>query len=105
MAKSTTVKRGTVHSLDYLAAPEKHRVSKLCAVHGDDAFLKAEVLRVLRRHVLGGGDAKYGLSLFEGHEVSLRDVQDALATKSLFRDGPPVVIVENADAFVSEHRP
>src|SRR5262249_6534199 len=79
--------------------------ASVCAVFGDDAFLKGEVLSTLRKSLLGGDDGEFGLSVFTGREVQLRDVRDALSSVSLFGDGQRVVIIEDADAFVSDHRP
>ena len=104
MAKSS-VKSGVVDALEFLSHPDKHPPANVCAVFGDDAFLKGEVLAALRRQLLGGDDGEFGLSVFAGHEVQLRDVRDALASVSLFGDGQRVVIIEDADTFVSDHRP
>jgi DNA polymerase-3 subunit delta len=93
-----------VSALDYLATPDKYPSTGMCAVYGDDAFLKAEVLGVLRAHVLQGEESDFGLSTFTGREVRLRDIHDALATVSLFGTGQRLVIVEEADPFVSEFR-
>jgi DNA polymerase-3 subunit delta len=101
MAKSTA-KAGSISGLDYLANAEKHSPSCLCAVYGDDAFLKFEVLTALRRNTLGEGD--FALTTFTGREVQLRDVLDALSSRSLFGDGDRLVIIEEADSFVSEYR-
>lgn len=103
MAKSA-VKAGVVVALDFLAQPEKYPAASVCAVFGDDAFLKAEVLIALRRQVLSGDEGEFGLTTFTGREVQLRDVHDALATLSLFGAGQRLVIIEEADSFVSEYR-
>jgi DNA polymerase-3 subunit delta len=103
MAKSAA-KAGVVSAIDFLAHPEKHSAAGVCAVFGDDAFLKGEVLSALRRQVLGGGDAEFGLTTFTGREVQLRDVRDALSSQSLFGDGKRLVIVQEADSFVTEYR-
>jgi DNA polymerase-3 subunit delta len=103
MAKATN-KAGTVGALDYLANVEKYRPVGLCAIYGDDAFLKLEVLTALRHYTLGGGEGDFGLTTFAGREVQLRDVLDALSSRSLFGDGQRVVIIEDADPFVSEFR-
>jgi DNA polymerase-3 subunit delta len=103
MAKSAA-KPGVVGALEFLSQPEKHPVTGVCAVFGDDAFLKSEVLGTLRRRLLSGNDAEFGLTIFAGDEVQLRDVRDALSSVSLFGDGQRVVIIEDADSFVSEHR-
>ncbi|HEX3602228.1 MAG TPA: DNA polymerase III subunit delta [Lacipirellulaceae bacterium] len=103
MAKASA-KAGVVSALDYLANPEKHPLAGVCAVYGDDAFLKSEVLGALRGHILKGEESDFGLSTFTGREVRLRDVHDALATVSLFGTGQRLVIIEEADPFVSEFR-
>jgi DNA polymerase-3 subunit delta len=102
--RSASSKSAALDALSYLAEPEKHVPEGVCAVYGDEAFLKGEVLAALRRQLLGGNDGEFGLSVFPGGEVQLRDVRDALSSVSLFGDGQRVVIVEDADTFVSDHR-
>jgi DNA polymerase-3 subunit delta len=102
--KSSSGKSAVLGALEYLAEPEKYPVAGVCAVSGDEAFLKSEVLVTLRRTVLSGGDADFSLTTLAGREVQLRDVVDALSTVSLFGDGRRLVIVEEADTFVTEHR-
>src|SRR5882757_2753260 len=104
MAKSSA-KSGVVDAIEFLSHPDKHPPANICAVFGDDAFLKGEVLTTLRKQLLGGADGEFGLSVFAGREVQLRDVRDALASVSLFGDGQRLVIIEDADTFVSDHRP
>jgi len=103
MAKSVA-KAGTVSALDYLAHPEKHPLAGVCAVYGDDAFLKSEVVIAVRGQVLEGEEGEFGLTAFAGREVRLCDVRDALATVSLFGAGRRLVIIEEADPFVTEFR-
>jgi DNA polymerase-3 subunit delta len=103
MAKSTT-KSATVGALDYLAQPDKYSVAGVCAVHGDEAFLKSEVFAALRHVVLGGDDGEFSLTTLAGRDAQLRDVIDALSTTSLFGDGRRLVIVEGADTFVTQYR-
>lgn len=103
MAKATS-KPGNVTGLDYLSSPEKYSPAAICAVYGDDAFLKLEVLTALRQQVLGEGEADFSLTTFAGREVQLRDVLDALSARSLFGAGEPLVVIEDADPFVSEYR-
>lgn len=102
--KSTSGKSATVDALVFLEAPDQFAAAGVCAVYGDESFLKSEVLNALRRQILGSGDAEFSLTTFTGHETQLRDVVDALSTASLFGDGRRLVIVEDADSFVSEYR-
>jgi DNA polymerase-3 subunit delta len=102
--KSASGKSRHLSALDYLAAPEKHPLRGVCAVYGDELFLKSEVLSALRRQVLAGDDAEFSLTTLNGREAQLRDVIDSLATVSLFGDGGRLVIVEEADPFVTQYR-
>ena len=103
MAKRAA-KSGVVSALDFLANPKKYPVAAVCAVFGDDAYLKMETMAALRREASGGEDGEFALTIFSGREVQLRDVRDALSALSLFGDGRQIVIIEEADSFVSEHR-
>jgi DNA polymerase-3 subunit delta len=103
MAKASP-KAGITSAIDFLSNPEKHPAANVCAVFGDDAFLKAEVLTALRCQVLSGEEAEFGLTTFTGRETQLRDVRDALASQSLFGEGQRLVIMEDADSFVTEYR-
>jgi DNA polymerase-3 subunit delta len=103
MAKAAS-KSGGLSALEFLAHPEQTRVPSVCAVFGDDAFLKGEVLATLRGQVLKGSESEFGLTTFAGREVRLSDVRDALSSLSLFGDGQRLVIVEEADPFVTQYR-
>lgn len=104
MAKSATKTSGVVSALDYLSQPGKHAAPGVCAVFGDEAYLKSEVLATLRRQVLSGDEDGFSLTTFTGKEAQLREVLDSLSTVSLFGNGRRLVIVEEADPFVTEYR-
>jgi DNA polymerase III subunit delta len=104
MAKASPAKSGAVSAIEYLSQPEKHPCGPVCAVFGDETFLKREVLKTVRRLVLGGAGGEFSLTTLEGDAASLRDVLDVLATVTLFGGERRLVIVEEADSFVSEHR-
>jgi len=104
MAKSRTAKPGAVKALEFLANEDRFSVAPVCAVFGDDGYLKSESLDALRRQWLGDGDQEFSLSIFAGRETQLRDVLDALATVSLFGAGRRMAIVEDADTFVTQYR-
>lgn len=91
-------------AVDYLPHPEKHAPAPVCVVYGDEALLKRRALETLRHAVLGDGDAEFSLTRFEGDETPLRDVMDELATLGLFGGGRRLVVVDDADGFVSKHR-
>ncbi len=92
-------------ALDYLTHPAKHAAGGVCVLFGDEPFLKRRVLAELKEQVLSGDDAEFSARTFSGREVVLRDVTDALATKALFGGGRTLVVVDEADEFVSANRP
>ncbi len=92
-------------ALDYLAHPAKHPPAPVCVLFGDESFLKRHVLAELKEAVLTGDDAEFSSTTFDGDTAELRDVSDALATRALFGGGRHLVVVDDADDFVSRHRP
>jgi len=104
MAKTPTT---IVAALKYLLAPEKHQTGPLCAVSGDDAFLRHEVRTTLIRE-LSRGDAEedegLGCESFDGRTAEMADVMDALRERSLFGADRRVVVVEEADTLVKRCR-
>ena len=83
-------------ALELLTASELPERRPLCAVFGDDDYLRREVLLRLRD---GGATDDYA-----GSQVEWRDVHDALTTASLFGDDADLVVIEEADSFVSQYR-
>ncbi len=94
----------TLHALDYLAAPEKHRPAAVAVVFGDDPFLKRQALAALQRQVLAGDDSPVTSYDCQERMPQWRDVIDELSTNSLFGGGPRVVVLDRADSFVSAER-
>lgn len=92
-------------ALDYLAHPGKHAPKPICVLFGDESFVKRQVLAAIKQAVLSGDDAEFSTSTFDGREAALVDVTDALATRALFGGGRHLVVVEDADDFVSANRP
>lgn len=94
----------TCPALEFLASPAKP--AGVCAVFGDEPFLKQLVLKALRRQI-AGDEADAPADVYDCAErmPDWRDVADELATVSLFGGGGPrVVILERADSFVSANR-
>jgi DNA polymerase-3 subunit delta len=92
-------------ALDFLAHPEKHQPAPVCVLFGDEGFLQRQVLAEIKQLVLSGDDAEFSTSTFDGNDVELRDVLDALSTRALFGGGRHLVVIEEADDFVSKNRP
>lgn len=104
MAKSSPSKGGAISALDFLTSPDKCLVGCVCAIFGDEAYLKREVLTALRRQLLGSEGGEFAYTTLSGRETQLREVFDALATVSLFSTGPRLVVIEEADPFVTMYR-
>jgi DNA polymerase-3 subunit delta len=93
-----------LHALDFLAEKSHPPIPPVCALFGDEPFLKTLVLAELRRAVLSDRDAEFALSRFDGRTAQWRTVSDELLTVGLFGGGDRLVVVDDADDFVSENR-
>jgi DNA polymerase-3 subunit delta len=71
---------------------------------GDEDFLKRQALTVLIEMVLGKGSDTFGLSTHAGDNASFADVRDEVDTLP-FLSQRRLVVVENADPFVTRWRP
>ena len=95
----------TTDALTFLAAKRRTKPPGVCAVFGDEPFLKRLVITELRHRVLGDSeDVDTSLSRVAGGTADLRDVLGDLDTISLFGGAGRMVVVESADKFVSAHR-
>ena len=92
-------------ALDYLAKPEKYPPRPVCAVFGDESFLRRQAILCLRAAVLGGDDGDFSLTTFEGRGTLFRDVHEVLSTVAMFGGGKRLAVVEDADDFVTRYRP
>lgn len=91
----------TLHVFEYLSSTNP-RSAAVCVVFGDEPFLKRLALQTLRDRVLGDADAP--VDRFEGTEAEWRDVHDEVATVALFGGDRRLVIVDDADTFVTRYR-
>ena len=71
-------------------------------LHGDEDFLKRQVLAALRERILGGPD-DLGNSTHAGDKATFAAVHEELETLP-FLSKRRLVVVENADPFVTKHR-
>ena len=95
----------TIHVFDFLEATDSPSVPSVCAVFGDEPFLKRLVLKRARQLVLNDDEEDIPFSLLDGNAAQWRDVIDELCTVSLFGGGGTrLVVVEQADDFVSQNR-
>lgn len=101
MAKQAS-KAGGMAVLELLARPPQN-IPSVCVVFGEDAFLRHEAVAALCRAT--GIDPTAGQQAwYEGETARLADVLANLYSLSLFGDRR-VVVVEDADDFVSKNRP
>jgi DNA polymerase-3 subunit delta len=90
-------------SLALLDKAGKVKPQPVWAVHGDEGFLKRRVLAALRTVVLGPDDDGMGLSVHAGDKAMWAAVHDDMQTLP-FLSPRRLVMVENADPFVSRER-
>lgn len=93
-----------VHAFDFLAEKTHAPAPTCCVLFGDEPFLKGLSLAELRRLVLGADEAEFALTRFDGRNAEWRSVADELFTVGLFGAGRRLVVVDDADDFVSDHR-
>ncbi len=91
-----------MHVTEFLKSPEKHPVSPVVALFGEDRWLKGAALAALSRLVLGESDESES-TRFTGKDTDLKTVCDELLTISMWGDRR-LVIVEDADPFVTNFR-
>jgi DNA polymerase III subunit delta len=93
-----------MHALDFLGEKKPGEVPPVCAVYGDESFLVRLAIVELQRRVLGGDEADFSLARFDGGSAEWRSVMDELATVAMFGGGRRLVIVDDADEFITKHR-
>jgi len=94
----------TVHVFDFLDSPAKHPPARVTVLFGNDIFLQKQAQFQLREQVFGK-EKEPLFSTFDGSTCDWRTLHDELATVSLFGpQGRRLVVVEDADAFVTDHR-
>lgn len=90
-------------SLAYLERAKRSTSQPVYVLHGDEAFLKRQVLEALRVQVLGDSADDFGLSQYAGDKIEFAAVRNELETLP-FLCPRRLVIVENADPFVTRFR-
>ena len=100
MAKATPI----ITAFDFLMAPDSFPLSGVCAVVGDDSFLRHEVRVQVSKLVGAEADSDLSLVTYDGRSVQWLDVIDSLRERSLFGSEGNTVLVEDADSFVKNYR-
>jgi DNA polymerase-3 subunit delta len=92
-----------MHATTFLKAPEKCEPGPVAVIYGKDRYLQQASLQALSTKVLGAEDADLGMTRFDGPSADVKTVRDELLTVSMWGDRR-VVVVADADAFVSANR-
>jgi len=92
-------------AVEFLKQPEKFPVKPVCVLFGDDSFLKSRACQYLRKQLLADDDAEFSLRRYDGNQTPFVTVQKELAMMTMFGGGQRVVIVDDADPFVTKFRP
>ena len=92
-----------MHAFAFLKDPSESAGRSLFAVAGDDAYVRRETLEALKKTLLGGEADDLAITRFTGDKVNLADVLDEVRTLP-FLVKRRVVIVDDADPFVTVHR-
>jgi DNA polymerase-3 subunit delta len=90
-------------SFTFLERAGSSRPQPVHVVYGDEDFLRRRVLEALRTLVLGADDGAFGLSTHAGDKATFAAVHEDLLTVP-FLGERRLVIVENADPFVTRSR-
>ena len=92
-----------MHATAFLKKPDQRPVGPMVALFGAERFLKLKTLKALCTLVLGSGEEELGLTRYPGPSTDFSTVMDELRTLSMFGDRR-VVLIEEADDFVTKHR-
>jgi DNA polymerase-3 subunit delta len=93
-----------VQAIDFLASAESAPPRPVYVLFGDEPFLVRQVRNRLQGIVLGDKEGEFSLTTFDGSSAELKDVLDELSTMAMFGGGQRLVVVDNADTFVSRYR-
>ncbi len=90
-------------SFTFLERIDRQQPQPVYVLSGDEPFLKRQVLRALRNLVLGPDPDSLALSTYSGDDVSFARVRNDLTTLP-FLNPRRLVVIDNADPFVTEER-
>jgi DNA polymerase-3 subunit delta len=90
-------------SLRFLERTSQARPLPLYVIHGDEDFLRRQVLKSLRTVVVGPDADAMAVSVHAGDKATYAEVHDELETVPFFTPRR-LVLVENADPFVTKYR-
>lgn len=92
-----------MHATAFLKAPKDQPLGAIVVLSGGERSLKVDALAALMPIVGGDGSDDSMATKFDSEDLEWKTVRDELLTVSMFGDRR-VVLVENAEDFVSENR-
>ena len=105
MVCSAMVMELNQHVFDFVAQPTGDLPVGVCVLFGSERFLKTLAIKHLVGNDLEETASSFAVTRLEGPSAQWSDVHDELSTRSLFGGGGPrLVIVDDADKFVSRYR-
>lgn len=90
-------------SSDFLTKKRRGPIPPIVVVFGDEEFLQRQSAQQVKSWVLGDDPDDFTFSSYDGDDTTWADVHDELWTPP-FLGERRLVVVENADGFVSQHR-
>ena len=95
----------SLHVTDYLWEPERYPVMPVCVLFGEEMYLKHLAFRRIRDMTLSQEDAEFSLSRFEGSSTAFDPtVLKEVSTSAMFGGEKRLIVVEDADSFVTKNR-
>ncbi|MBE6425945.1 MAG: DNA polymerase III subunit delta [Planctomycetaceae bacterium] len=114
MAKKTKpeISEDRIPALNWMADPEKFAPQTICAVFGEESFLRRSVLSLIPSAVArslaladpNGQTEELEPAEFDGNSASWRNIFEELSTFSMFGPAKRLVILNDADDFLSKNR-
>lgn len=92
-----------MHAIDWLLEAGRQAVRPVYAIYGSDHYLVRESIAAIARAVFTDPEEESSIARFAGSQAGLADVRDELFTLPFF-SRRRMVLVEEADGFVSKHR-
>ena len=97
---STAASSYTCHVLD-LTDQAMAPLAAMNVLYGDEPFLR----RIALKQIINADDERDdAVARVEGDSSTWRDIHDLLRSSTLFSSEPPIIIVDDADSFVSSYR-
>jgi DNA polymerase III subunit delta len=90
-------------SLAFLDRATRASPEPIYVLHGDEDFLKRQVLAGIRKRSLEAESDSFGLSFYSGDKITFAEIRDELETLP-FAGSRRLVVVEGADPFVTAAR-